>query len=59
LSTGAATNQANALLAGAKLRGSQYGALGGGLGDILSSEKNQNILRGLFEKPAVYGGDLV
>lgn len=59
LSTGAATNQANALLAGAKLRSSQYGALGGGLGDILGSEKNQNILGRLFEKPAVYGGDLV
>lgn len=59
LSTSAATNQANALLAGAKLRSSQYGALGGGLGDILGSEKNQNILSRLFEKPAVYGGDLV
>jgi hypothetical protein len=48
LSTSAATNQANALLAGAKLRASQYGGMGGALGDILGEEKNQNLLGKIF-----------
>jgi len=48
LSTSAATNQANALLAGAKLRASQYGGMGGALGDILGDEKNQNLLGKIF-----------
>ena len=43
-----AENQANALLAGSKLRASQYGGMGGILGDILSNEKNQNLLGKLF-----------
>lgn len=48
LGLSSAENQANSLLAGSKIRASQYGGLGGGLGDILSSEKNQNLLGKLF-----------